>query len=293
VTEGSLSTRLHAVPGLAFEIGRGAWSSFFGTQGTRQASQLAFHLLLAGPAALVFAIWVFSNLSGYSDLRQEVVAETMSLLPLDDVEGRSDVRQVLDRLADGAGRLGVLTVPVLLFSVSSALSAIRYSVDTANDRLGDGPSFVRSRFSQMLIVLVGVPLTVAGATLLLSGALGLIFEKVPLFGGFLSSWVGALSGIAFLWIIFGALFYVIDRGTSTVLSSLVGGLSTAIVAFAASQALRLWFGISGGGGPVYGSLAAFIGLLIFAYLFSLAIVIGAHVMAATTRQIAGSGTEPG
>lgn len=291
MTKGSLSVRLRALPGFAVETGRGAWTSFLGTQGTRQASQLAFHLLLAGPAALVFAIWIFSNLSGYSDLRQEIVAQTMSLLPLDDVEGRNEVRQVLNRLADGAGRLGVLTIPVLLFSVSSALSAVRYSVDAASDRLGDGPSFVRSRFSQMLIVLVGIPLTVAGATLLLSGGLGLIFERVPLFGGFLSSWVGALSGVAFLWILFGALFYVIDRGTSTVLSSLIGGLSTAIIAFAASQALRVWFGVSGGGGPVYGSLAAFIGLLLFAYLSSLAIVIGAHVMAATTRQIGRTGIE--
>ena len=264
---------------------RETFHSFVATQGSRQASQLAFHLLLAGPAALVFAIWIFSSLGDFAYLRGEVVSEAMSLLPLQDTEGRAEVRQVLERLTDGAGRLGLLTVPVLLFSVSSALSAVRFSVDRANDRVGSGPSFVRSRSSQMLIALAGMPVAVFGAAVVLSGSLGLIFEKVPLFGGLLSSWAGLLGGAAVLSLLLSGLLFVIDRRTSTLKSSITGGVVAALLALAASQGLRLWFAISGGGGPVYGTLAAFIGLLLFAYLFAISIVIGAHVAAAVNQGV--------
>ena len=51
---------------------------------------------------------------------------------------------MLDELTKGAGGLGIFSIVILLYSVSSAIGGLRHAVETANEKGDSGPPFPRT-----------------------------------------------------------------------------------------------------------------------------------------------------
>ena len=253
--------------------------SFDRSAGSRQAAQLSFYVLMTFPALLLLAVWILSNVFDSPDVRNDLIQEIVDNLPLDQVQGRTEIGHLLDQLTQGAGGLGVATAVVLLYSSSSAIGALRHAVETANERGLPGPFFPKNKGLDILIMLVTLPAALVFISLVLSRDLASIVD-----GSSFLAWVaGNLGGplgifgagmIFYTWI-----FWVLNPGKTTWSSAAIGAAFTSVVIWLVWLGLRVWFQVSGGGSTVYGVLAGFVGLLLFLNLASMAVVLGAHVAA--------------
>jgi membrane protein len=199
---------------------------------------------------------------------------------LTEVEGRQEVTDFLDGLTSGAGSLGIITAAILLYSASSTVGAMRHAVQTANEDGRSGPSFPKNKGLDILITLVTLPVMLILVALSISRPLAravddsqVLSDLAAIFGGPLA--IGLLGLLLLGW-----MFWVLNPGRSDWLSAFVGALTGTLLVTGVSFGLNAWFEISGGGSAVYGFLAAFIGVLLFLNLASMAIVFGAHIAAA-------------
>ena len=157
---------------------------------------------------------------------------------------------------------------------------MRHAVVTANEEGTGGPSFPRNKGLDILITLVTLPVTLLLVALSISRPLASAVDGSPLLSDLASIFGGPLAislvGLGLLaW-----LFWVLNPGRSDWISAAVGAITATLLVMLVSLGLRGWFELSGGGSAVYGFLAAFIGVLLFLNLASMAIVFGAHVASA-------------
>jgi len=157
---------------------------------------------------------------------------------------------------------------------------MRHAVITANENRTGGPSFPKNKGLDILITLVTLPVTLLLVALAISRPLASAVDDSPLLSNLASVFGGPLAisllGLALLtW-----MFFVLNPGRSDWISVAVGAIAATLLVTLVSFALRAWFELSGGGSAVYGFLAAFIGVLLFLNLASMAIVFGAHVASA-------------
>lgn len=254
-------------------------SSFDRAAGTRQAAQLSFYVLMTFPALLLLAVWVLSNVFDSPGVRQDLIQEIVNNLPLAQVEGRREVEELLNQLTQGAGGIGIATAVILLFSSSSAIGALRHAVETANERSLSGPAFPKSKGLDILVMLVTLPVALVFISLALSRSLASVVDDSDLLG-WVADNLGGPAGIFGAGVIFYTwIFWVLNPGETTRSSAAVGAVFTSLLIWLTWFALKIWFGLSGGGSAVYGVIAGFIGVLVFLNLASIAVVLGAHVAA--------------
>ena len=138
--------------------------------GTRDAAQVAFFLVLSFPALLLLVVWGFSTLLGDDSVRASIVDAIVSILPLEEGAARSDVEQLLDEVAAGAGALGWIGVLTLIYSSSGAIGGLRHAVNEAWGRSETRP-FVPAKGLDVGLTLVVAPLAIVALGLTLSGSL--------------------------------------------------------------------------------------------------------------------------
>lgn len=263
-------------------FGSAGWEvirSFDGSAGGRQAAQLSFYVLMTFPALLLLAVWALSNIFDSPGVRHDLIQEIVSNLPLEQVEGRREIEELLNQLTQGAGGIGVATALVLIYSSSAAIGALRHAVETANEKGLQGPPFPKNKSLDILILLVTLPAALVFISLLLSRDLASVVDD----SGFLT-WVaehlGGPLGLFGAGVIFYTwIFWVLNPGKTTWSSAAVGAAFSSVVIWLVWAGLRVWFDLSGGGSAVYGVLAGFLGLLLFLNLASMGVVLGAHVAA--------------
>ena len=248
--------------------------------GTRKGAQLSFYLLLTFPALMLLAIWIVSNVFDSPDVRQDLIDEIVGNLPIDEVSGRQEVSEFLDGVTSGAGSLGVATAAILLYSASSTVSALRHAVQTANEKGLQGPSFPKNKGLDVLITTVTLPVTLLIFALSLSRPLAGLIDDSAALSDFAATFGGpiAISVVGFALLTW--MFWILNPGRSDWRSVAIGAATATALVLIVSFGLRGWFALSGGGSAVYGVLAAFIGVLLFLNLASMAIVFGAHLAAA-------------
>lgn len=235
------------------------------------------------PALLLLAVWILSAVFDSADLRDELVHEIVSNLPLEQVEGSRELERLLTQLTEGAGGIGVVTAVVLLYSSSAAIGALRHAVETANERGKDGPAFPKNKGLDILTLLVTMPAALLFVALALSRNLASVVDDSEVLA-WVAENLGGPGGIFVAGLIFFTwIFWVLNPGRTSWSSAAAGAAFTSVVILAIWAALTVWFGISGGGSAVYGVLAGFVGLLLFLNLASMGVVLGAHVAASWRR----------
>ena len=253
--------------------------SFDREAGTRQAAQLSFYLLLTFPALLLLAVWIISNVFDSPGVREDLIRETINNLPLEQESGRREVSDFLNGLTSGAGGLGFISAAILLYSSSSTVSAMRHAVQTANEKGRSGPSFPKNKGIDIVITTVTLPVTLLLVALSISRPLARAVNDSPLLSDLAGSFGGPVAISILGFVLLTWMFWVLNPGRSDWVSVVIGGLTATGLVTLISFALRWWFELSGGGSAVYGFLAAFIGVLLFLNLASMAIVYGAHIAA--------------
>lgn len=244
-------------------------------------AMLAYHLFMSIFPFLIF----FLNVLSFTPLLQgDVIADMMSFIPDD---AASIVQPIITDLVESrSGALLSASLIVALWSGSNALNQIILIMNSAYD-ITESRSFVKRRILAILY-------TVLLAVLLIMMLLGPVFGDTILQGLFsiigeqdwllsIWGWVKQLIPLAALIIGFALLYrfgpaFPKDSPVKFT-DSLIGAAVAAIGWLAASLGFSYYVNNFGNYSNTYGSLAGIIILLIWLYLSSVIILIGAQISA--------------
>lgn len=252
------------------------------TGGTRDAAQVAFFLVLSFPALLLLGVWAFSALLGDDSVRESIVDAIVSVLPLEEGAARSDVEQLLDEVAAGAGALGWIGVLTLLYSSSGAIGGLRHVVNEAWGESETRP-FVPGKALDVGLTLVVAPLVIVALGLTLSGSLADTIGDHPWIVGAAQFAVTRLLPLAISFGLLVLLFLVLPEVPGGLRAAWPGALVALVGALAVQFGLTLWFSVFGDASAVYGTIGALLAVVLSAYFVAIAIVFGAHVSAQVAR----------
>jgi membrane protein len=262
---------------------RRAVVSMFDTAGTRDATQVAYYLVMSFPAGLLLLVWAFSTVLDDDSVREPIVDAIVAWIPISDPGDRRQVEALLDDVAAGAGSLGWISAVALLYSASGAISAIRHAVNAAWRRQEERP-FVSAKARDAGLTLLAAPVAIAAAGLTLSGELASSIGDRPWLAAVAQFAVTKLLPLALLFALLTVLFRVLPEAPDANLRRAWPG---ALAAVAGIVVVRLgteaYFSVFGDARAIYGTMGALLAVVFSAYLVALALILGAHVSAAATR----------
>jgi membrane protein len=260
---------------------RRSLDSMLQTGGTRDAAQVAFFLVLSFPALLLLVVWAFSTLLGDDSVRASIVDAIVSILPLEEGAARSDVEQLLDEVAAGAGALGWIGVLTLIYSSSGAIGGLRHAVNEAWGEHETRP-FVPAKALDVGLTLVVAPLSIVALGLTLSGSLADTIGDHPWIVGAGQFAVTRVLPLAIFFGLLVLLFRILPEEPGGLRAAWPGAL-VALGGLAVRFGLTLWFSVFGDASAVYGTIGALLAAVLSAYLVAIAIVFGAHVSSQVAR----------
>lgn len=270
------------LPARAWFLLRRGGESLNDAAGTRDAAQVAFYVLLSLPAALLLAVWGSSALLGDPNIRQDIVDAAVDAFPLED-QGRADVERILNRVAAGAGALGIVAIAGIVYSASGAMASLRHAVNVAFNGGPDRRPFFQGKALDVGLTLVTVPAVALALTLNLAGPLPSVLGEDPLVRG--------TAGLVVTQLIPGVIVFGLLLGLYRILPSRSVGINAvwpgALAALVALVLVRVgaaaYFEVSGGAGAVYGTIGAILVIAFSIQLNATAIIYGAHVAAVTLK----------
>jgi membrane protein len=263
-------------------VQRRSLDSMLQTGGTRDAAQVAFFLVLSFPALLLLVVWAFSNLLGDDSVRASIVDGIVSVLPLEPGAARSDVEQLLDEVAAGAGALGWISILTLLYSSSGAIGGLRHAVNEAWGKRETRP-FVPAKALDVGLTLVVAPLGIVALGLTLSGSLANTIGDHPWIVAAAQFAVTRVLPFAILFGLLVLLLRVLPEAPAGLRAAWPGALVGLLGALAVRFGLSLWFSVFGDASAVYGTIGALLAVVLSVYFVAIAVVFGAHVSAQFAR----------
>jgi len=263
-------------------VQRRSLDSMLQSGGTRDAAQVAFFLVLSFPALLLLVVWAFSTLLGDDSVRESIVDGIVSVLPLEEGAARSDVEELLDEVAAGAGALGWISVLTLLYSSSGAIGGLRHAVNEAWGEKETRP-FVPAKALDVGLTLVVAPLGIVALGLTLSGSLANTIGDNPWIVAAAQFAVTRVLPFAILFGLLVLLLRVLPEAPAGLRAAWPGALVGLVGALAVRFGLGLWFSVFGDASAVYGTIGALLAVVLSVYFVAIAIVFGAHVSAQVAR----------
>ena len=285
----SASQRLPRLPDRARRFGRTTWRLTAHTVGasiryrvTGLAAEAAFFTILSLPP-LIFALagaigyvaqqFDVQTIAGFREQILDLASHALTPVAVDSV-----IEPTLDDVLSG-GRFSVISIGfvIALWSGSRALNVF---VDTVTIMYGLGGQrgIVKTRALSFALYLVFLLVGVIVLPLVLVGP-SLVDRIVPRRISAITAlyWPIVLIGSVF---VLATLYHLAVPLRTKLRANLPGALLTLVIWVVGSYLLRLFLGQSVGGTSIYGPLAAPIALLIWLYVISLAILIGAAFNAA-------------
>jgi len=236
---------------------------------THLAQAVAFNAFLAIPATLLLALGVFSALAGPGAVNT-LLDHLSTFVPADAIRLiRGSLRNVL--ASQHGGAMIVVGAALAVWSVSGAMQTVMWSLNMAYE-CDETRGFVRTRLVSITIGLCGI---VAVASVLLALVLG------PLVSAWIGGRVGDSSLLATLWAIGRwPVLNVRQRKFQFITPGVVVAL---VIWLIVSGGFALYANNFGSYNKTWGSLAAVIVTLIWLWLSSLALLLGAEINAEAER----------
>ena len=257
--------------------------SLVATAGTRDAAQVAYYLVMSLPAALLLLVWTFSTVLNDDSVREPIVDAIVGWLPIADPGDRRQIEALLDDVAAGAGSLGWLGVVALLYSASGAIGAMRHAVNDAWGCREERP-FIPAKARDVGLTLLAAPLVIVAFGLALSGALASSIGDRPWLAAVAQFAVTSVLPVALLFALVLGLFRLLPESPRASLGrAWPGALASVAGLVLVGLATEAYFSLFGDARAIYGTMGALLAVVFSAYLVALALILGAHVSAATGR----------
>ncbi|MEX2246289.1 MAG: YihY/virulence factor BrkB family protein [Dehalococcoidia bacterium] len=275
---------------------------FTGDNCTQQAAAISYYVLFSIIPLAIFVLSVFSAVFATEDLRRDIVDRVLDVVPLTADDGRQAVQDTLDDVRRVSGPIAALSLIAMLWTASAVFASVRRALN-AVWRVGEGRPFFRAKlidFAQ-----VGVLSIFLLTSMVLTGVLRAIREVS-------AEHVGPLANESPLWevppvvlpaVLSCAAFFVLYRIVPAARPEWRAVIPGAIFATILFEALKNTFAIYVANfnnyDVVYGSLGALLLFLLYTFLASNILLLGAELSRTFARMYAGelaeeiSPTRPG
>jgi membrane protein len=263
--------------------------SFQANRGTMSAAALAFYWFLAIFPAMIAVVGILGLVQASPSFLPAVREGIGTLLPGNAADVLIEAIANAQRGSAGASLfVALLGLAVALWSASSGMVGVQEAMDVAYG-VPKSRGFVKKRLVALALVLAtGALGGIACALLVFGDPLGeLIRDNFPVGDVFIViweaiRWIGTLVAITALF----AVFYFLGPNRENPSWKWVspGGLLATLIWILASLAFSFYVSSFGSFGETYGSFAGVIVLLLWLYLTSLAVVLGATLNAELERQ---------
>jgi membrane protein len=251
---------------------------FVDDRGHRDAAQIAFFAMLSFVPLAMLLVGGFGPLFDDEELRQRVVKTVFDNVPLSQESDRGRLEATVKDALDNTGKLGPVSVLLLLFAASGVMGALRHAINQAWD-IHDRPPLLRRKALDFALVL--------GATLVLVFSLSLsgVHRVAEELGdlGWAADAIGDLLPFVFTTAVVLFLYRVLPSPRPRTREIWPGAVVAALLISVVRGALELYFDHLANFGALYGSLGALMALLIFVYAVSLVLVFGAEYASEWSR----------
>lgn len=261
-----------------------AMVEFVDDRGHRDAAQIAFFAALSSIPLALLLVASFGLVLDASDVRERVIDTVFANVPLADHEDRARLEGTIADSLASAGRLGPVSVLLLIVAASGLMSALRHAINQAWD-IHDRPPLLRRKALDVALVL--------GATIVLALSLSLTLTRQAADlldgeenGGAVAALIDAVGDVlpfAFTALALLFLYRILPMHRPKVGEIWPGALVAAAMLAAVKGALELYFEEFADFGALYGSLGALMALLLFLFAASNALVFGAEFASEWSR----------
>jgi membrane protein len=253
---------------------------------TTTAQALAYSFFLAIPSIFLVALGVFSLVASPSDI-ERLIDRLARVMPPEAAQLLGDSLQRTIQSTGSGITFVVVGFGLALWSTTSAATTLMQAVTRAFDR-EDDRSFVRKRLLALLLVACFLAAAVLVVGLLIFG---------PFLQGWIGDAIGAPSATAWIWwtaqwpLLVGALLFLfavllyVGPDVQQPRWKLVtpGAAASLVIWLLASGGFAFYTAHFGSYNKTWGTLSAVVITLIWLWLTSLALLVGAEVNAAVQR----------
>ena len=258
---------------------------FLDDRAHRPAAEIAFFAALSSIPLALLLVASFGLVLESADVRGRVIDTVFEYIPLADDSDRALLERTIAEALAGAGRLGFVSVLLLVAAASGIMSALRKAINTAWD-IDVNPPLVRRKLLDLALV--------AGGTVVLALALSVTIPRRAAAvadrgeAGFtptaaLLDALGDVIPFAFTVVVILFLYRALPVERPKVREIWPGALVAAALLVLVKGALELYFEHLADFGALYGSLGALMALLLFFFGASVVIVFGAEFASEWSR----------
>ena len=251
---------------------------FVDDRGHRDAAQISFFAVLSFVPLAMLLVGAFGLFFEDEEIRRRVVEAVFENVPLSQEEDRARLERTVDDALDNTGRLGPISVLLLIVSGSGVMGAMRHAINQAWD-IEARPSILKRKALDLSLMLG------AALVLIFSVALSGTRRVADWLGdaGWTVDLVGDLLPFVFTVAVVLFLYRVLPWPRPKVREIWPGAVVAAALISLTRGALELYFEYLADLGALYGSLGALMALLIFVYAVSLILVFGAEYASEWSR----------
>ena len=255
---------------------RAIFGKFFGDRGTHLAAMIAYFALLSFVPLALLLVGAFGLVFDDEEVRERVVTTVFDNVPLARAQDRVQLERTVDDALEGAGRLGPLSILLLIAAASGVMGALRHAINEAWD-IHTRPPLLRRKALDVTLVLGGT--VVLALSLSLTATRRLADE---LDSGLLDTFGDALPFV-FTGVVILFLSRVLPSPRPRTGEIWPGALVAALLLGVVREGLELYFEELSDFGALYGSLGALMALLVFVFAAANVLVFGAEFASEWSR----------
>jgi membrane protein len=249
---------------------------FVDDRGHRDAAQIAYFALLSFVPLALLLVGAFGLVFDDEEVRRRVVTTVFDNVPLARPQDRVQLERAVDDALQGAGRLGPLSILLLIAAASGVMGALRHAINEAWD-IHTRPPLLRRKALDVTLVLGGT--VVLALSLSLTATRRLADE---LHSGLLDRF-GDVLPFVFTGIVILFLYRVLPSPRPRTREIWPGAVVAALLLGVVREGLELYFEELSDFGALYGSLGALMALLVFVFAAANVLVFGAEFASEWSR----------
>lgn len=251
------------------------------TEALEAAAAIAYYAIFSLFPLLLFLIAVYSSFLQSNELQTQVLTYCDQFLPGSRTIVSENIRQVIEL----RGTVGLLGMAVLLWSATGVFAGISQNINQAWQG-APARHFLHERF--LALTMVGGLICFVVITLVATAAFNLVLKIASTLGheiiagmSFAGRWVVQLTPFIGIFILFTFLYRLVPN-TRVRWREAMPGAFCAAVCWEITKHVFTWYLGSDWNSYqlVYGSLSAVVALLLWVYICSIIILLGAHLSAA-------------
>lgn len=275
-------------------LGKRAVAEFTDDRCTQIAASISYYVFFSIFPLTIFLVTLFGQVLRNENVRGNVIDALMEVFPLAPGEGRQQLDEILSGVATDLSLLGLLSIVGLIWSASAMMAALRNALNVAWDT-EHRRAAVRGKLVDILMVLtVGVliALSIAATAVrpFVQNEITAVADDLSFLGSVLRFGMWSLTfliPVVVSFVIFAALFRFVPAVKTSFDEIWPGALFSAIAFELAKVGFSFYIRNFGNYNAIYGSLGAVIVFMLFIFIASNVLLMGAEIASEWPRVRAG------